>query len=68
MPQSLSAVYIHLVFSTKERFPFLRDSEMRQATCAYLSGISKNLDCPIITVGAMPDHVHILARFSRTIS
>ena len=68
MPQSLSAVYIHLVFSTKERFPFLRDTEIRQGTFAYLSGTSKNLDCPTITVGGMPDHVHILARFSRTIS
>jgi len=25
MPQSLSAVYIHLVFSTKDRRQFLRD-------------------------------------------
>ena len=53
MPQSLSAVYIHLVFSTKERFPFLRDTEIRQGTFAYLSGTSKNLDCPTITVGGM---------------
>lgn len=68
MARSLSAVYIHLVFSTKDRFPFLSDLDMRQATFAYLSGTSKNLDCPTITVGGMPDHVHILARFGRTIS
>src|SRR5437016_1101670 len=30
MPQSLSAVYIHLVFSTKERRPFLRDKGSRK--------------------------------------
>gem|GEM_PF-6705491 len=24
MPQSLAQIYLHLVFSTKERFPFLR--------------------------------------------
>ena len=29
MPQSLSAVYIQLVFSTKERRPFLRDAPAR---------------------------------------
>ncbi len=68
MPQSLSAVYIHLVFSTKERFPFLRDLDMRQVTFAYLSGTSKKLDCPTIAAGGMPDHVHILARLGRTIS
>jgi len=68
MPQSLSAVYIHLVFSTKERRPFLRDRETREALHAYLGGISKTLDCPPITVGGMEDHVHVLARFGRKIT
>ena len=68
MPQSLSAVYIHLVFSTKERWPFLRDSATREALHAYLGGISKTLDCPPIIVGGMEDHVHLLARFGRTIT
>src|SRR5256885_15500030 len=31
MPQSLSAVYIHLVFSTKDRRPLLRDKTTRDA-------------------------------------
>jgi putative transposase len=68
MPQSLSAVYIHLVFSTKERKPFLRDSETRIALHAYLGGISKTLECPPIIVGGVEDHVHILARFARAIT
>jgi hypothetical protein len=29
MPQSLSVVYLHLIFSTKERRPFLRDKPQR---------------------------------------
>ena len=68
MPQSLSAVYIHLVFSTKERRPFLRDPVTREALHAYLGGISKTLDCPPILIGGMEDHVHVLARFGRTIT
>jgi len=68
MPQSLSAVYIHLVFSTKERKPFLRDRDMRESLHAYLGGISKTLDCPPITVGGTEDHVHLLTRFGRTIT
>jgi REP element-mobilizing transposase RayT len=68
MPQSLSAVYIHLVFSTKERRPFLRDETVRGSLYSYLGGISKQLECaPIITSG-MEDHVHLLARFGRTIT
>ena len=68
MPQSLSAVYIHLVFSTKERRPFLRDAVVRSALHAYLGGISRTLDCPPIIVGGMEDHVHLVSRFSRTVT
>ena len=68
MPQSLSAVFIHLVFSTKERRPFLRDRAIRESLHAYLGGISKTLDCPPIIVGGIEDHVHLLARFGRTIT
>ena len=68
MPQSLSIVYIHLVFSTKNRRPFLRDRETREDLHSYLGGISKQLDCPPIIVGGVEDHVHLLTRFGRTIT
>ena len=68
MPQSLSAVYIHLVFSTKDRRQFLRDKPTRDALHSYLGGVSKQLDCPPILVGGVEDHVHLLARFGRTIT
>jgi putative transposase len=68
MPQSLSAVYIHLVFSTKERRPFLRDRTVRESLHSYLGGISKQLECAPIITGGMEDHVHLLARFGRTIT
>ena len=68
MPQSLSAVYIHLVFSTKDRRPLLRDKPTRDALHSYLGGVSKQLDCPPLLVGGVEDHVHLLARFGRTIT
>lgn len=68
MPQSLSAVYIHLVFSTKERRPFLREETTRTALHSYLGGISKQLGCLPIITGGMEDHVHLFARFGRTIT
>jgi putative transposase len=68
MPQSLSAVYIHLVFSTKERRPYLREQATREALHSYLGGVSKQLDCPPIIVGGVEDHVHMLARFGRSIT
>jgi putative transposase len=68
MPQSLSAVYIHLVFSTKERRPFLRDKIVRDALHAQLGAISRTLECPPLLVGGVEDHIHLLARFARTIT
>ena len=66
MPQSLANIYIHLIFSTKERFPFLTD-EVRPSLHSYLGQVGKTLDCPIILVNSVEDHVHILHRLSRTV-
>ena len=68
MPQSLSAVYLHLVFSTKDRRPFLNDATLRSETHAYLGSVSQQLDCPPILTGGVGDHVHLLARHGRTIT
>ena len=68
MPQSLSAVYIHLVFSTKRRQPFLRDESLRTDLHSFLGGTTRTLECPPILVGGVEDHVHLLARFGRTIA
>src|SRR6185436_10224296 len=68
MPQSLSVVYIHLIFSTKERRPFLQDPTILEEVHKYLGGISRTLDCVPIITGGKADHIHLLARFGRTIT
>ena len=68
MPQSLSAVFIHLVFSTKNRRPFLRPDTLRIEMHAYLGGISKTMDCPPLLVGGTDDHIHALCQLGRSIS
>lgn len=65
MPRSLSAVFLHAVFSTKGREPFLRDPVLRREMHAYLGGISKSLDCPPVAIGGVANHGHILARVGR---
>ncbi len=66
MPQSLSVVHIHLVFSTKNRVPYLRAADLRAEMHAYLGGVSATFDCPPILVGGTEDHVHLLCRLGRT--
>jgi REP element-mobilizing transposase RayT len=68
VPQSFSAVHIHLVFSTKGRVPFLCDRDLRREMQAYLGGVSAHLDCPPRAVGGTEDHVHMLCRLARTLS
>ena len=68
MPQSLAKVFVHIVFSTKNRSPFLSDRNVREEMHAYLGGTCNNLDCPVLTVGGAADHVHILCALSRNLS
>ena len=67
MPQSLSQVYVHLVFSTKHREPLLL-SPVREHMHAYLATVLKNQDSSAIKVGGTSDHVHALFRLSKNIS
>jgi putative transposase len=59
MPQSLTKLYAHLIFSTKNRHPFL-DDEIRARVHAYLATTTRSLDSPWVVVGGVADHVHIL--------
>ncbi len=68
MSQSLSSVILHIVFSTKGRFPFLSDEDERRQVHAFLGGIAKRLHCPPILIGGVSDHVHILVQLGRSIS
>lgn len=66
VPQSLAQIYLHLVFSTKNRTPFLQDRELRDRLHAYLAGTCRGLDSPSVIVGGVEDHVHVLCRFGRS--
>ena len=66
MSQSLAKILLHVVFSTKERRPLLRDRALRDEMHRYLGGILNGLGCHPIIVGGVEDHVHILCGLSRT--
>jgi putative transposase len=65
MSQSLSKVLIQIIFSTKDRFPFLADLDSQKRIHGYLARIFKEHDSPAIEVGGTKDHVHILCLLSR---
>ena len=64
MPQSLSQLYVHLIFSTKDRFPFLKD-DIRDRVHAYLASVLREMGAPFVVVGGVDDHVHVLFDMGR---
>src|SRR5258708_11188840 len=66
MPQSLARLWVHLIFSTKDRYPFLSDKTTRLSMHAYLATVLRSHDCETVIVGGIDDHVHALFALSRT--
>jgi REP element-mobilizing transposase RayT len=67
MPQSLSSILIHLIFSTKNREPFITP-EVEKELHPYMASIFRGLKSPSLTIDGTNDHVHILFSLCRTIN
>ena len=67
MPQSLSQVLLHIIFSTKNRYPFI-DEGIAPELYDYLGGTCLQLGCQPLKVGGHLDHVHISCALSRTLA
>jgi putative transposase len=67
MPQSLSNILLHLVFSTKNREPLIL-AEMEPELYAYIAAIHKNMACPLLDIGGTSNHLHILCRLERVVT
>ena len=67
MPQSLSNILVHVIWSTKDRQPWLEPG-IREKTHAFLAGAVRRCDCEAYRVGGVADHVHLAVRLSRTVS
>jgi len=67
MPQSLASVLVHLIYSTKNRQPFITP-EIEPELYAYQAAIFRELDCSALTINGTADHVHALFRLGRTVA
>ena len=63
MTHSYRVHYFHLIWSTKNRTPWI-EGEMQERLYSYLGGIIKNHKGKLIEIGGMPDHIHMLIEFS----
>ena len=67
MPQSLAQIYIHIIFSTKERYPFI-DTGIEPELFAYMGDSIKRCEGVPFLINGTADHVHILSSLPRTMA
>ncbi len=67
MPQSLSSILIHLIFSTKNREAFITP-EIGTELYPYMASIFKAMKSPALSINGTADHVHTLFSLSRVIA
>ena len=67
MPQSLSSILIHLIFSTKNREPFITP-EIETELYPYMATIFKAIKSPALIINGTSDHLHTLFSLSRVIT
>ena len=68
MPQSLAQVWLHVIFSAKERRPCFQNFAFREEMFRMLAHHVKEAKCVSASVGGYADHVHLLVGLSRTIT
>jgi putative transposase len=67
MPQSLDQIVVHLIFSTKDRHPFLAD-DIRGDLHGYIGGIIGHVGGTLLKAGSVADHIHLLLVLPRTMA
>lgn len=65
MPATHLSLHFHIVFSTKDRHPFIAD-EWRNRLHEYLGGLVRTADGIPEAIGGPADHVHLLVGLRAT--
>jgi len=67
MSQSLSKLYVHIIFHIKKNSPKI-GNEIKDALYAYMGSILKDNQSVSIAINGVEDHVHILCILSKNIT
>jgi putative transposase len=65
MPQSLSRLLTHVIYSTKNRDPLIAPHLLSELH-AYLVGVLEAIDCTPLRIGGTENHVHLFFALART--
>ena len=67
MSHSYSNIYIHAIFSTKDRKPLI-PPEFEKRLYSFIAAIAREHKIPLLAAGGMPDHTHLLFLLPSTLS
>jgi len=67
MPSTFTNLLYHIVFSTKNRRPYI-STELRNDLYSYTGGIIRDEKGTLLEIGGMPDHVHLLVRLPASLA
>jgi putative transposase len=67
MRAPFTQLYLHCVWSTWDRLPLI-SLDLEQPIYAAILAKCAELKCPVIAIGGMPDHVHLLVRLHTTVT
>src|SRR5215467_11781006 len=59
MANTFTSLHYHLIFSTKNREPWI-SHDIEERIWKFLGGIARENKMKALQVGGMPDHVHII--------
>lgn len=59
MPHSFYKVWLHVIFSTKNRQPLIF-ADLEKQLYDFITFGLKELGCPVSLINGMPDHIHLL--------
>jgi len=66
MAQTLVSLYVHIIFSTKNRINIIQP-EVEPGLFAYMGGIANNNKSKLLAAGGTENHVPLLASLSKNI-
>ncbi|HSK71048.1 MAG TPA: IS200/IS605 family transposase [Pyrinomonadaceae bacterium] len=67
MPHTYTNLLYHIVFSTKERYPFIK-AESKPRLYEYIGGTIRGLGGISLEIGGVDDHIHLLVKLKPTIA
>ena len=65
MASTLTRLLVHVTFSTKDREPLI-DGSIEPDSFAFVGGICRGMDSPLLAMGGTSDHVHMMVSLSKS--